>query len=88
MVPIDNGYRFPLVIPNVFSGQAGVSGNQLAFIPNLRGGRAELAKSGTLDGFQIPLVVQKLGAGPFYGATFDPFLLAEMRAAATTGDRP
>jgi hypothetical protein len=83
MVPIDNGYRLQLDIPNVFSGMAGVSGNQLAFIPTGRG-RPELVRSGTLDGFQIPLAVQK-GKAPFYGATFDPFLLARLRADAVAG---
>lgn len=84
MIPIDNGYRLPLEIPGIFSGMAGISGNQIAFRPTGRG-RAELTKSGVLDGITIPLSVQKIGAGPFYGATFDIDQFAQLRAAAAKG---
>jgi len=70
MVPIDNGYRAALDIPNVFTGTAGVSGRQLAFIPNGRG-RPEQARTGRLDGMAVRLSIIRIGKGPLYSATYE-----------------
>jgi hypothetical protein len=56
---IDNGGRSPLVIPGVFDGLCGVSGNELAFIPNDRRIRPELATEGVLDGKPVSLKVRR-----------------------------
>ena len=68
---INNGKRAHLVIDGVFDGEAGVQGNQLAFVPNRSGRLPGTAKGGLLDGEPILLSTRKDPNGPFWLATFE-----------------
>ena len=68
---IDNGRRAPLEIDGVFSGEAGVRGRFVSFIPNQVGRRADMARAGILEGVPVKLAPMKDVSGPFWTSRFE-----------------
>ncbi len=52
---IDNGRRRRLIIDGVFEGDAGEANGVLALMPNRKGKRPRMARSGLLDGEAVRL---------------------------------
>ncbi|TXI87768.1 MAG: hypothetical protein E6Q40_04535 [Cupriavidus sp.] len=68
---IDNGRRASLIIEGVFDGIAGVSGDTLAFVPNLIARRPADARGALLDGRPIRIAPRKDITGAFWCSRFE-----------------
>jgi hypothetical protein len=68
---INNGERARLVIDGVFEGEAGLQGNQLAFLQNRTGKNPATARGALLNGEPVLIRTQRDPDGPFWLATYE-----------------